>query len=136
MLFQMDKYDLKSDGVGEDGVLEVLEYQGKKSSLSKKTFNNVYVKNIPPHCEDDDLAELFKEFGEIQSAAVMRDADGASRGFGFVCFSDPGAAEKAITSVLRADPLGDEGEGQQKEARHVNGIKLADLYVREAKKKS
>ena len=57
----MDKYDLKSDGFGGDGVLEVLEYQGKKSSMSKKTFNNVYVKNITPHCEDDDLAELFKE---------------------------------------------------------------------------
>ena len=132
----MDKHDLKSDAFGGDGVLEVLEYQGKKSSLSKKTFNNVYVKNIPQHCEDANLGELFKEFGEIQSAAIMRDADGQGRGFGFVCFSDPGAAEKAITSVLRADPLGDDGEGQQKEARHVNGIKLADLYVREAKKKS
>ena len=46
----MDKYDLKSDGFGGEGTLEVLEYQGKKSSLSKKTFNNVYVKNIPQHC--------------------------------------------------------------------------------------
>jgi hypothetical protein len=43
----MDKYDLSSDGYQAEGILEVLEYQGKKSSLSAKAFNNVYVKNIP-----------------------------------------------------------------------------------------
>ena len=66
----------------------------------------------------------------------MRDGEGKSRGFGFVCFTDPAAAEKAITSVLRSDPLGDDGDGQKKEAKSINGLKLSDLYVREAKKKT
>ena len=35
---------------------------------------------------DSDLLELFKQFGEIQSCCVMKDAEGKSKGFGFVCF--------------------------------------------------
>ena len=36
---------------------------------------------------ESDLIELFKPFGEIASAVVMKDDVGRSRGFGFVCFS-------------------------------------------------
>jgi len=35
---------------------------------------------------DSDLVELFQPFGEIISACVMKNQDGSSRGFGFVCF--------------------------------------------------
>ena len=45
----MDKYDLSSDGNGAEGILTVLEYQGKKGNMNinKHTFNNVYVKGFP-----------------------------------------------------------------------------------------
>lgn len=44
----MDKYDLSDDGYDNEGVLTVLEYQGKKTQVtsSKKPFNNIYVKNF------------------------------------------------------------------------------------------
>lgn len=129
----MDKYDLSSDGYQAEGILEVLEYQGKKSSLSAKAFNNVYVKNIPTALEEEDVQALFEEFGQIQSCCIMRDAQGQSKQFGFVCFADPASAEKAIQTVLRQEPP---GEDAGTELKTVKGCKLADLYVREAKKKT
>lgn len=94
----MDKYDLSTDGTGTTGILSVLEYQGKKSQAVRRSFNNVYVKNFPKDASftDEHLAELFQEFGEIANAAIMRDGQGQSKGFGFVCFADASAAEKAI----------------------------------------
>ena len=44
---------------------------------------------------DSDLVELFQPFGDIVSACVMKDDDGKSRGFGFVCFADWKAAKSA-----------------------------------------
>lgn len=60
-----------------------------------KCNNNLYVKNFSPESgeegstfSDEQLRGLFEEFGEVSSAVVMRDAEGKSRGFGFVCFPD------------------------------------------------
>ena len=64
----MDNYDLSQDGNGAEGVLTVLEYQGKKSGITshKKAFNNIYVKGFPKEdFSEQDLEDRFKEFGEI-----------------------------------------------------------------------
>lgn len=133
---EMDKYDLAGDGHGAEGVLTVLEYQGKKSQISahKRSFNNVYVKGFPKDSfTEEDLSKLFQEFGEIQNAAIMRDGNGESKGFGFVCFQESAAAEKATQFMMKIEqPTDKEDENFKK----VNGCKLTDLYVREAKKKS
>ena len=139
----MDKYDLSSDGPDAGtGILSVLEYQGKKSQGVRRSFNNVYVKNFPkdPSFTDEHLAELFKEFGEIQSAAIMRDGTGASKGFGFVCFTDSSSAEKATQYVLRTEhsEAADDHDHQpppDDKIKSVQGVRVSDLYVREAKRK-
>jgi len=59
----------------------------------------------------------------------MRDANGESRCFGFVCFSDPSAAEKCIMT-LSSKAISDGSD-----AKEANP-KFKDVYVREAKKKS
>merc|ERR1711974_581878 len=47
--------------------------------------------------DDKKLEELFAPFGKINSARIMVDkATGNSRGFGFVCFTLPEEAEKAM----------------------------------------
>ena len=58
--------------------------------------NNIYVKEIPKkNFAEKELIELFKKFGKINSAIVLKDEKGESKGFGFVCFEKPEDAEKA-----------------------------------------
>jgi RNA recognition motif-containing protein len=42
---------------------------------------------------------MFKEFGEIESAVVKKDANGLTIDSGFVCFKDPLDAEKALEAM-------------------------------------
>ena len=60
----------------------------------------IYVGNLPFSIDDGALANLFAEYGEVDSAKVITDREtGRSRGFGFVEMSDGGAARKAIDAV-------------------------------------
>lgn len=55
---------------------------------------NIYVGNLAWSVKDDDLRDLFEEFGEVISARVIEDREtGRSRGFGFVEMEDNGALE-------------------------------------------
>lgn len=46
---------------------------------------NIYVGNLPYSMRDEDLNDMFEEFGEVMSAKVIIDRDtNRSKGFGFV----------------------------------------------------
>ena len=68
----------------------------------------MFVKNLDDSIDDERLREEFKDFGTITSARVMVE-DGRSKGFGFVCFSSPEEATKAVTEmngrIIVAKPL-------------------------------
>nr|CAG4645761.1 EOG090X0BVS [Lynceus sp. MCZ IZ 141354] len=64
-----------------------------------KYFTNVYIKNFGDEIDDTKLNEIFSEFGKITSHRVMVDDDGKSRGFGFVCYEEPEAAERAVNEM-------------------------------------
>jgi RNA recognition motif-containing protein len=61
--------------------------------------NNIYVKNLPKYFTDEDLKKFFEKHGEIKSAVVSKDETGSCRGFGFVCFINPGHANSAFKEM-------------------------------------
>uniref|UniRef100_A0A8R1E002 Polyadenylate-binding protein n=1 Tax=Caenorhabditis japonica TaxID=281687 RepID=A0A8R1E002_CAEJA len=62
-------------------------------------FTNVFVKNFGEHINEEKLKTMFSQFGEITSAVVMTDAQGKPKGFGFVAFTDPDNAAKAVDTL-------------------------------------
>jgi len=61
---------------------------------------NIYVGNISFDADDDDLRELFEEYGEVESAKVIKYRNsGRSKGFGFVEMVEDEEAENAISEL-------------------------------------
>ncbi|KII62849.1 Polyadenylate-binding protein, cytoplasmic and nuclear [Thelohanellus kitauei] len=71
----------------------------KRENFKKNQSLNLYVKNFDENVTDAKLSEIFQDFGEIKSAHVMKDDNNRSRCFGFVCFTKPEDAQKAIDSM-------------------------------------
>uniref|UniRef100_A0A667YKX8 Polyadenylate-binding protein n=1 Tax=Myripristis murdjan TaxID=586833 RepID=A0A667YKX8_9TELE len=72
--------------------------QIKQDRIQRYQGVNLYVKNLDDSIDDDRLRKEFAPYGTITSAKVMTDGD-QSRGFGFVCFSSPEQATKAVTEM-------------------------------------
>lgn len=73
--------------------------QERDRSNSSPKFTNVYVKNFPESLTDEELKNVFGNYGPITSAVIMRDANGKSRGFGFVNFQNPDDAATAVEKL-------------------------------------
>lgn len=71
----------------------------KNERISKYQGVNLYIKNLEDGIDDERLRTEFSQFGTITSAKVMKDDKGNSKGFGFVCFSSPDEATKAVTEM-------------------------------------
>ena len=64
---------------------------------------NLYISHLSYNISDEDLRQLFADYGEITSAKVIMDREtGRSRGFGFVELSDDELAKKAIEELNQA----------------------------------
>jgi len=76
------------------------QFEKKKSErISRYQRVNLYVKNLDDTIDDGRLREEFSAYGTITSAKVIMDDNHNSKGFGFVCFSSPKEATKAITGM-------------------------------------
>jgi len=61
---------------------------------------NIYVGNLATEVSDDELTNLFAEYGKVSSAKVIRDMfSQESRGFGFVEMPAQAEAQKAISEL-------------------------------------
>ena len=60
----------------------------------------LYVGNLPYSTSEEDLRNLFSQYGNVESVAVITDRDtGRSKGFGFVEFGDDTEARNAISAL-------------------------------------
>ena len=71
---------------------------------------NLYIKNLPYDLTDEKLREIFSKYGEIKSVKIskftlvtkikdeLKEIE-QSRGFGYVCYTNPESATKAIEDL-------------------------------------
>eukprot|EP01114_Cavostelium_apophysatum_P003178 TRINITY_DN1294_c0_g1_i1.p1 TRINITY_DN1294_c0_g1~~TRINITY_DN1294_c0_g1_i1.p1 ORF type:complete len:608 (-),score=202.04 TRINITY_DN1294_c0_g1_i1:50-1873(-) len=71
----------------------------KMEHMAKYQGVNLYVKNLDDDMDDSKLLSIFGQFGTITSAKVMYDSKGVSKGFGFICYTSPDEATKAVTEM-------------------------------------
>jgi RNA recognition motif-containing protein len=65
---------------------------------------NIFVSNLSFQVNDQDLQEMFAEYGEVTSAKVITDKyTGKSRGFGFVEMPEESQAKQAIQELNNAE---------------------------------
>ena len=65
---------------------------------------NIYVGNLAFRTTEDDLRQLFAEYGEVSSVKIISDREtGRSRGFGFVEMPNQAEAEAAINAINDTD---------------------------------
>lgn len=61
---------------------------------------NIYVGNLDYRVDDQDLVEVFEDYGTVNQTKVITDRDsGRSKGFGFVTMENDEEANKAITGL-------------------------------------
>jgi polyadenylate-binding protein len=107
--------------------------QFKIERQNKYAGVNLYIKNLNDDVDDERLEAEFAKFGPITSARIMRDPNGNSKGFGFVCFAQQDGATMAATEmngrILGNKPLY-VALAQRKEVRRAQ---LVALYAQRQK---
>lgn len=68
---------------------------------------NIYVGNLSWSMTDDDLSNLFSQYGAVTSAKILKEKNtGRSKGFGFVEMEDEEAAKTAIATLNESEVQG------------------------------
>ncbi len=68
---------------------------------------NIYVGNLSWSMTDDDLSNLFSQYGTVTSAKILKEKNtGRSKGFGFVEMEDDEAAKSAIATLNESEVQG------------------------------
>ena len=88
---------------------------------------NIYVGMLDSNVTEDELREMFEEYGKIESAKIIKDRfSGRSKGFGFVEMPDNSEADQAIkalngkrvkTSNIKVNPANPGGKRSKRNRR-------------------
>jgi RNA recognition motif-containing protein len=79
---------------------------------------NIFVANLNFKLQEDELLDLFENFGEVSSAKIIIDREtGRSKGFGFVEMDNDDEANSAIADLNGQEVHGREMVVKQAEER-------------------
>ena len=79
---------------------------------------NIYVGNLPYNVNEDELKELFSEFGEVATVNLIKDRfSGQSKGFGFIDMPTNSEADQAIKALNHSQLKGRDIKVNQAEQR-------------------
>jgi RNA recognition motif-containing protein len=68
---------------------------------------NLYVGNLSWTMTEDDLRNLFEQYGTVSSIKIVRDREtGRSKGFGFVEMENDTEAQNALSSLYDKEVMG------------------------------
>ena len=82
----------------------------------------IYVGNLSFNTSNNDLSDMFAEFGTVQSSNVIEDREtGRSRGFGFVEMSSKSEGEAAISALNGKEVEGRELKVNEAKPREDRG---------------
>ncbi len=59
----------------------------------------LYIGNLNWDATEDDLKELFADYGEIEEVVIVKDKFNRSKGFAFVTLQDDDQAQNAISNL-------------------------------------
>lgn len=73
--------------------------KGKQLKAYQQNFSKrrMFIGNIPPGLTDHELKIKFSEFGEVETAYMIRDhITGESSSFGYILFKDPRVRKRVL----------------------------------------
>jgi len=86
---------------------------------------NIYVGNLPYSISNEELANVFAQYGEVATARIVMDREsGRSKGFGFVEMNNSDEANAAIEALNGSDLGGRKAvvnEARPREPRAFSG---------------
>lgn len=69
----------------------------RRNSLDNSDYAKLYLRNIPFNCQEHDIENAFKRYGDISSVTIPKDRyTGKPKGFAFVAFDKKEYATKAL----------------------------------------
>nr|XP_031542768.1 RNA-binding motif, single-stranded-interacting protein 3 isoform X1 [Vicugna pacos] len=75
-------------------------HSSSHSSGEQLSKTNLYIRGLPPGTTDQDLIKLCQPYGKIVSTKAILDKNtNQCKGYGFVDFDSPAAAQKAVASL-------------------------------------
>ncbi|XP_055546883.1 polyadenylate-binding protein 1A-like [Wyeomyia smithii] len=96
---QLSQSDTKQLRQSDTEQLNTKQPEKRLDNSSMHSGYNLYINNLEKSIDNSGLLQMFQQFGKISSVRVIQNADGSSKGFGFVCLMSKEEAFKAISKM-------------------------------------